>query len=140
MTDTADTCLTPQKREAFLAALAECGNVSRAAESAGVNRVYMYEVRGKDEDFAKDWEKAARIGASALEDEARRRAFEGVDEPVFYQGKECGAVRRYSDTLLIVLLKAHHPEKYAERSKTEASMNFDLAALIAERRKHADQS
>ena len=43
----------------------------------------------------------------------------GVDEPVFYQGAQCGAVRKYSDTLLIFMLKARRPEKYRERANVE---------------------
>ena len=113
--------LTFKKRTAFLSALAEYGNVTQAAKKAGVNRVYLYEVKAEDKAFKKEWEKAARYGALRLEDEARRRAIEGWEEPVWHKGMECGTVRKYSDTLLIVLLKAHHPEKYAERNKTEHS-------------------
>ena len=49
-----------------------------------------------------------------LEEEAIRRACRGVNEPVFYRGKVCGAIQKYSDTLLIVLLKALAPAKYRE--------------------------
>lgn len=122
----ANTKMTPEKKAKFLAVLADCGNVTRAAESAGVNRVSMYQRRTKDKRFAKQWDEAAAIGAARLEDEARRRAVEGWEEPVFYQGEQCATVRRYSDTLLICLLKAHHPEKYAERNKTEGTLNGNL--------------
>lgn len=118
--------LTFKKRTAFLSALAEYGNVTQAAEKAGVNRVYLYEVRAEDKAFKKEWKEAARYGALRLEDEARRRAIEGWEEPVWHKGKECGTVRKYSDTLLIVLLKAHHPEKYAERNKTENSGEISI--------------
>jgi hypothetical protein len=47
-----------------------------------------------------------------LEDEAVRRAYEGWLKPVFYQGRQCGAVRRYSDKLLMFLLKGWRPERY----------------------------
>ena len=121
-----DSDLTPEKRAQFLAALADCGNVTRAAEVAGVSRVYMYQVRANDETFAQSWDEAARIGAARLEDEARRRAVEGWEEPVWYQGQHCGTVRKFSDTLLICLLKAHYPEKYAERNKSEGTITGNL--------------
>jgi len=54
-----------------------------------------------------------------IEEEADRRAVEGTLEPVFYQGFECGQVRRYSDTLLIFRLKALNPQKYRERASIE---------------------
>ena len=53
----------------------------------------------------------------AAEDEAFRRAVEGTEEPVYHKGKVCGSVRRYSDGLLTLLLKAGDPDKYADRSK-----------------------
>ena len=48
-----------------------------------------------------------------------RRAREGVDEPVFYQGEHCCNVRRYSDTLLIFMLKARKPDVYRERASIQ---------------------
>jgi hypothetical protein len=49
----------------------------------------------------------------ALEREAWRRAVEGYDYPVTYGGEITDTYKKYSDTLLIFLLKAHCPEKYA---------------------------
>lgn len=112
---------TPKKERhnKFLAALSVYGNVTRAAEFAGLDRAALYSKRKVDPAFAAAWDEAEALGAAALEDEARRRAYEGCEEPVWHKGKKCGTVRKYSDTLLIVLLKAHHPEKYADRSKNE---------------------
>ena len=132
--------LTHKKRAIFLASLSECGNVTKAAEAVGVNRVYLYEVRAKDEAFAKSWEEAAKLGALRLEDEARRRAIDGWEEPVWHKGEMCGKIRKYSDTLLIVLLKAHHPDKYAERNKTEHSGSIDIAKAIEDGRKRANSA
>ena len=39
-------------------------------------------------------------------------------KPVFYQGKPCGAVQEYSDSLLMFMLKAHDP-KYREKQTHE---------------------
>lgn len=114
-----DTIRTPEKEIAFLAALAATCSVTRACEAAGMGRRTAYEWRESDPEFAARWEKAKRIGAEALEDECVRRAREGVDEPVFYQGDECGTVRKYSDTLAIFLLKGAMPEKYRENSRME---------------------
>lgn len=112
------TKFTPEKRTAFLGALANTGNVTRAAQAAGMERTYMYVLRREDPEFAKDWDDAIPIGAAALEDEAVRRASEGWDEPVFYQGTQIGLVRKFSDTLLIFLLKARDP-KFRDRNQVE---------------------
>jgi hypothetical protein len=59
-----------------------------------------------------------------LEDEAKRRAHDGIDEPVFYQGEKCGVVRKYSDNLLIFMLKARRREKFSERSVRPVRLQF----------------
>jgi hypothetical protein len=79
-----------------------------------------------DPDFAAAFDEAVKLGTAALEDEAKRRAFEGCDKPIFYQGIQCGTVREYSDTLMIFLLKAHDPEKYAERTKSDVTLGGSL--------------
>jgi hypothetical protein len=73
----------------------------------------------RDPEFARQVELARSVGASVLEDEAMRRGLQGVEKPVFQGGKLVGHVREFSDTLLLALLRAHLPEKYTERSKTE---------------------
>lgn len=61
------------------------------------------------------------LGTDALEDEAVRRAHEGVLKPVFQQGKEVGHVREYSDALMVTMLKARRPEKFKDRVASEVS-------------------
>lgn len=101
--------------EQFINELRKGASVSSAANAIGVSRTTVYEHRITDEMFLKDWDDAVEEGTDLLEDEARRRAAEGWEEPVFYKGEQQGTVRKYSDTLLIVLLKARRPEQYRER-------------------------
>lgn len=110
--------LTPERKVAFLAALAETGMVTRAAKAVDITRETAYSWREDDPEFALAWERAKKIGMVALEDEAYRRAHEGTDKPVFHLGMQCGTVREYSDTLAIFLLKAHDP-KYRDNSRVE---------------------
>jgi hypothetical protein len=108
------TKATPERLAAFLETLAETANVTAAAQSVSLNRQYLYVLRENEPEFAERWDAAVKLGTHALEDEAARRAKDGWEEPVFYQGVECGHVRKFSDTLLIFLLKARDP-KYRER-------------------------
>jgi hypothetical protein len=62
-----------------------------------------------------------QLGTAALENEAVRRAYHGVEKPVFYKGEVCGYTQDYSDTLLIFLLKARKPEVYREGSRAESA-------------------
>lgn len=112
--------LTPERKAAFCAALATSGgNVARACEAVDIARMTAYTWRDEDEEFAAAWDQAKQIGLDALEDEATRRAFEGWDEPIVYQGVVTDTMKRYSDTLLVFLLKGGKPDKYRERSSTE---------------------
>lgn len=110
---------TPKKRRAFLANLARTGNVSISANAENLSRRELYRLRNEDEAFAAEWTDALLEAADHLEAEARRRAVDGWDEPIHYQGVEVGRVRRFSDTLLIFLLKAANPEKYRDRVSQE---------------------
>lgn len=103
-----------QWERAFLTSIKKLGNVSAACAAAEIERSTAYRAREKFADFAAEWDEALEMAADAMEAEAQRRATQGVDEPVFYKGVECGAVRKYSDTLLIFLLKAARPKKFRE--------------------------
>jgi len=54
-----------------------------------------------------------------LEAEAYRRAVEGVEKGVYHDGIRIDTERIYSDTLMVQALKAHDPDKYADRQKVE---------------------
>ena len=81
-----------------------------AAAIAGSSRTRVYELRKTDPDFASAWQDAEDIAAERLEDEARRRALEGVPEPLVSAGKlvrvdngQPITIQRYSDNLLLAL-------------------------------------
>lgn len=100
------------KRRQFLIAYAETGNRTRSAEIAGVSREASYSKPWDDDEaFQAGLVEAERMAGDRLEEECRRRAIKGVRTPVgFYKGKAGEWVQKYSDTLLIVMLKAKKPE------------------------------
>ena len=91
--------------------------MTAACELIDLDRTHMYRLKAKSKPFSDAWDEAVQLGTKALEDEATRRAKDGWDEPVFYQGDQCGVVRKFSDTLLIFLLKARDP-KFREQQTT----------------------
>ena len=107
--------LTKDRIQTFLSELVATGSVSRAASATGMPRNALHELRVADPAFAKAWDEALDGAMDAIEEEARRRAIEGTEEPVFYQGKQIGLVRKYSDALLMFLLRAHRPTRFGER-------------------------
>lgn len=112
---------TPKKEAAFLDALRDGLSVTAACLDAGIARSSAYEWRAEDAGFRERWDDAVEEGTDRLEDEAQRRARDGVTEPVFYKGHRVGEVQRYSDTLMIFLLKARRPDKFKDRVANEHS-------------------
>jgi hypothetical protein len=102
-------------QDAFLAAFREVGNIYRAAQLVKMDRTQHYRWLD-DPEYRARFADASDDAVDSLETEARRRAVEGVDEPAgWFQGTAGGVVRKYSDTLLIFLLKGARPEKYRDR-------------------------
>lgn len=112
---------TPKKEATFLDCLRDGQSVTAACIDAGIARSTAYEWRDADDTFRQSWDEAVEEGTDRLEDEALRRARDGVNEPVYYKGHKVGDIRRYSDTLTIFLLKARRPEKFKERVANEHS-------------------
>ncbi|QDU55780.1 hypothetical protein [Aeoliella mucimassa] len=108
----------------FLAAYRECGIVSEAAKIADVHVSTHYRWLSNDEDYAQQFQQAQAEAANVLEEEARRRAVEGVRRYKFNRNgapilhPETGEPyyeHAYSDSLLIVLLKANNPTKFGDK-------------------------
>jgi hypothetical protein len=100
----------------MLAAYAKCGVVSRACKLAKVGRATHYVWLDEDAEYRKAFEESHKHAVEYLESVARKRATRGWLEPVYHKGEVCGHVRRFSDTLLIFLLKGAAPEKYRDSS------------------------
>ena len=117
------------KRARFLKGLRSGLSIAAAADLAGVARRTVYYRRERDDGFATDWDAAIEDGTDRLEDEAYRRALEGIEKPVFYQGKPIGRIRDYSDSLLIFMLKARRGDKFRDQSRNDRkdAINVDAA-------------
>lgn len=111
---------TQENREKFLATLQETANVSASCKAINIGRTTAYEWKAADLEFSRAWDQALESGLDALEAEARRRAFEGIEEPVFYRGQVCGYVRKYSDSLIMFLLKAY---RHQFRDRVQVDVN-----------------
>ncbi len=121
----------PQKKKLFLADFAANGNVSLAVQAAGIARSTHYEWLNKYPKYKVAYEAAEDEAIDSLELEARRRAMHGTDEPVFYQGFECGVIRKYSDTLLMFLLNGLRPGKHKHNVNVSGDLNVRIVDDIA---------
>jgi len=119
---------TPKKAVAqkrFLEAFASFGTVSGAAQVAGIDRRTHYKWLSVDATYGERFRDAEATATDRLESEAVRRALIGIEEPVFGNARgddgkslgtqQVGTVKKYSDTLLIFLLKARRPQVFREK-------------------------
>ena len=114
----------------FLEALSNGWSVRHAAVHAGRHWRRFYTLRDRDEAFAKEWQEAVEAGVDVLEQEAYRRAVEGVDEPVYQGGEMVGTVRRYSDRLLEFLIRGRRPSVYRDTAGLDARVSIVLESAF----------
>lgn len=128
--------MTPEKawQRPFIQRLCETGNVTAACKKAKISRAEAYRSRDEDELFNAAWQEALVVATENLELEARRRAENGVLEPVFYLGEKVGSIRKYSDTLMIFLLKAHKPDTYRDNVKNDHSGEVVMRVVYGDQR------
>jgi len=132
-----------RKQARFLKEYRESGNIKYSCKVAGIHRSTFYEWRDHDEVFKAQLPDAAEDARDTLEFAAYDRAVKGVesfvvsmgrmvyeeipmlddegkpkldkhDEPMMKHGKPL-VERKYSDSLLITLLKANMPKKYKDK-------------------------
>jgi len=122
--------LSKKKRRVFLNILAQTGRVAVASRAAGYqNTSFLTKLRRDDEDFAEEWDLALEAAKHVLEEEAVRRATDGVLEPVFYKGVIVGHKPNYSDALLMFILRKLDPAYRDTGRHGETNINFGIAVL-----------
>jgi hypothetical protein len=125
------------KQRQFLAAYRECGIISLAAKAAGCERRSHSMWMARDPDYPALFAEAKEEACESLEKEARRRAVEGVDRPVYQGGRKIGTLKEYSDVLLIFLMKGAMPDKYKDRYSQDVTVTVDVSDRLAAGRERA---
>lgn len=116
-----------------------------ACTTIGICYNTMYRWREGSPAFKRAFDLCMEEGKARLIDQLQREAFrrghDGVEEPVFFMGKEVAKVRKYSDALLTSMLKAKVPDfrdrlemagHLALGQMSEEDLRAELAALLAE--------
>lgn len=104
----------------FLQCYLDSGQVAEAARQAKIHPDTHYCWLKDDPEYAKKFRVDGTRDIQRLEDEAFRRAYEGIRRPVLNNGKQVYYdgqplyVHVYSDRLLIRLLRARQPKKYKD--------------------------
>lgn len=76
----------PDDKARFLEALLEKGTVRRAFLTTKLKPADVFRWQDEDPEFAEAWRMTERVTASWLEDAAFKRAVEGTQKPLYYQG------------------------------------------------------
>lgn len=122
---------TLKQKRRFLETYAKLGNATATAEETGISRDRHKYWLKMSSSYREAFEQADDQATERLEQEARRRALEGREEAVYWNGNQIGTVRKYSDVLLIFLLKAKKPDVYREiRTSTTANVSVQAAVKV----------
>lgn len=123
--------LAEKRQKIFLRYLAETGKPIEAARRAGYsNTASLQKKRREDETFAERWDNALQAAADRMEQEAVRRATDGVLEPHFYKGRVTGYTRKYSDSLLMFLLRGLRPDRYRETVNVNSNVTGRIGVAV----------
>ncbi len=110
-----------ERQEAFLEAVRGGASGREAAHRIGISPTTAYNLYNSADGaaFRAAWDEAAKVTDIVLEDTAFDRAVNGQEEIVFYQGQRVGKRWKYDNNLLMRLLRARQPLKYAPLSEIE---------------------
>ena len=123
----------------YLDTLLETGEKALARQAVPIARQTIAGHRKHDPKFREDEDEALRIYRANLAKEVHRRAVQGVQEPVIWQGTTVGWKTIYSDRLLELQIKRHYKD-YTDRValKTDGSSSLtteqQLMSLPPEKR------
>ena len=120
----------PRLNDGFWRCFTASCNVLKAARAARIARVTHYRWLDEDPTYPVRFKDAMRIGIRTLEDEAVRRAHEGVKKLVLYKGKpirvngELVYETEYDSQLLMFLLKACDRKRFGDKPDTTLGPNW----------------
>jgi len=114
-------------QESYLKIYALTGRVHDTARSLEISPGQISALRRKDPEFDRKCKEAYGLYQDRLEEEALNRAVIGWEEPVYFQGKVVGTVRKKSDRILELMLKKAIP---SYRDKAAAEVNMTGGVLV----------
>ncbi len=121
-------------QETFLNGFIETATITGGCTAANISRNSHYDWLKNYPDYREAFHAAEEILADVLEVEARRRAVDGVEEPVgWYQGEPGGTVTKYSDGLLRFLLEGRRASVFKNRHELTGAGGGPLLITQIER-------
>jgi hypothetical protein len=112
---------SPERQEEFVRHLRATGSMTDAARLTGISRSTAYNLYNSPDAvaFRTAVDEALKGTDFLLETTAIERAVNGQEEIVYYKGQRVGVRWKYDNRLLMSLLRARNPLKYAPLSEIE---------------------
>jgi len=106
---------TVERQKTFLETLAASASVSDAARAVDMSRTSAYKLYNRADAgaFRAAWDQALAAARNVLASTAYDRAINGVEEIVYHKGTRVGVRWKYSDRLLMFLLRVRDPLNFA---------------------------
>ena len=124
-----------ESKDILLDALAEGCTLKEAARRAEVASGTHYHWLKADPAYAAAYEFALQIRSDRMEEAAEIRAIHGYDEVTTIENSDgTSSVKthhKYSDALLVLLLKAGNKDKFSDRAKLEVTGAVTVADTLS---------
>ena len=133
------------KQIEFLKAFELVGTITGAAREVGINKNTHHATwmklkkdgTPKDKKYYLAFQEAEESAVELMISEARRRGIVGTEQNVLWKGEVVDTVRKYSDNLLMFLIKAQRPE-YRDRYEPAMSGTVLQVELSTIRQIHSE--
>ena len=130
--------VTDEQLDHFLDLLASTGRKLESARLAGIKMRTLYNRINRFPEFKERVAEAHERYNEKIEREIERRAIEGEDEPLSYQGQLTGdSIKKKSNSLLLALAKRRIPE-YRDKH-TEVNVQEGGVLLVKESTQDPDE-
>ena len=120
----------PQWAEPYIEALQMHGMEHTAAVTAGTTVRAVRKLIEQHEEFAYAVDAALEASADKVEAEVRRRAIDGVEKGIYYQGDLVATELQYSDSLLLALAKAKRRREFGDKAEISGPGGAPLTVNI----------
>lgn len=116
----------------FLLAYSQHGEITEACKLAGIHRSLVWKTAKRCPRFARAFQYAKDRFKESLAVVAIKRARDGWEEPIFWQGEQVGTKRVYDNRLLSECLRAYFSERFSPKEtdkggSTTVNINIDAA-------------
>lgn len=120
----------PAWADIYLAHLEAHGMPHSAAKAAGTTVRAVERLAEASADFAYYVECAIEASADKVEAEVRRRAIDGIEKGIYYQGELVATEKQYSDSLLTLLAKAKRRGQFGDKAEISGPNGAPLVVNI----------